>query len=367
MMALTPELPWVVFKPLNKNDSHYRHMFENLTTVRSPKHTSLILAAALTLAACGTADDLSSEPELTVVATTTILGDVVSNIVGDDAGVIVLMPIGADPHDFRASAAQVASINEADLVVANGLLLEEGLEDVLRTAESDGVNLIEVGPLVDPIPFAVDDDDEHHADEDHGDEPHEGEEHGDEGHADEEHDEHGSDDPHVWLDPLRMAEAARLIAGELAEIAPDIDWQARAAEYGQTLREADAEIGRMLAGIPADSRRLVTNHGSLGYFAERYDFTVIGTVVPAGTSLGDPSSEELATLVETMEQQGVRVIFADTSLPTELADAVAAELGESVSVVELYTGSLGEPGSGAESFVGMLEINAERIAGALGG
>jgi zinc/manganese transport system substrate-binding protein len=351
-------------------------MIKNHTTLRRTKKIALGLTLALAVAACGPAADESlTQPEFTVVATTTILGDVVSNIVGDEAEVVVLMPIGADPHDFRASSAQVASINRADLVVANGLSLEEGLEDVLEAAVGDGIRVIEVGPLVDPIPFAMaDHDDEHsedHADEEHadehGDEDHADEEHADEEHAGDEHHDHGSEDPHVWLDPLRMAEAARLIADELAEIAPDTDWAAGATEYANTLQAADARIVEMLSTIPSEARRLVTNHGSLGYFADRYGFSIVGTVVPGGTSIGDPSSEELASLVEVMEREGVRVIFADTSLPTELADAVAAELGEAVSVIELYTGSLGEPGSGAESLVGMLETNADRIADALGG
>ena len=83
--------------------------------------------------------------------TTTILGDIVSNIVGTDAELVVLLPVGADPHDYRASAAQVALLHDADLVVSNGIQLEEGLIDVLEAAEADGVNLLEVGDLLDPL------------------------------------------------------------------------------------------------------------------------------------------------------------------------------------------------------------------------
>lgn len=315
--------------------------FQDVDREHMKRHPALLLAAlvavALLPAACGgTADDGT----LTVVATTTILGDVVKNVVGSDGEVVVLTPVGADPHDFRASATQVAAINRADLVVANGLLLEEGLADVLDAARGDGVRVLEIGPLVDPLPF--------------------GDAAGDI--ADE-----GSRDPHVWLDPIRMAEASRLIANTLAEVAPSIDWSPRTTAYAAELEATDVAIAATLSTIDAGNRRLVTNHDSLGYFADRYDFDIIGVVIPGGSTLGNPSSQELADLVEVIRREGVRVIFGETTQPSVLAEAVAAELGESVTVVSLYTGSLGEPGSGAETLIGMMTTNARRIAEALGG
>lgn len=315
----------------------------------------LLLAGIMT--GCGGGTDSGSGDAVTVVATTTILGDVVGNVVGDEADVIVLMPIGADPHDFQASSAQVAEINSADLVVANGLRLEEGLEDVLAAAAGDGVRILEVGPRLDPIPFAEDGHDNHGEETDH-------DEHGDEEADHDDHDhEAGSADPHVWLDPVRMAEAARLIAAELTDVAPNGDWASRADAYAEELAIVDQEITSRLASV--DSRQLVTSHSALGYFADRYGFEVIGVVIPGGSTLGDPSSEELSSLVETMEHEGVSVIFGETTQPSALADAVAAELGENVTVVSLYTGSLDEPGTEASTLVGMLRTNAERIATAL--
>jgi zinc/manganese transport system substrate-binding protein len=111
---------------------------------------------------------------------------------------------------------------------------------------------------------------------------------------------------------------------------------------------------------------MVTNHEAFGYFAARYGFEVIGVVIPGGSTLAEPSSAELAALVEIMESESVRVIFAETSQPTALAEAVAAELGGDVDVVELFTESLGPPGSGAETLSKMLLTNAERISAALG-
>lgn len=281
---------------------------------------------------------LSSNPNpdaLRVVATTTVLGDIASTIVGQDAVVETLMPPGADPHDFQPSSQQVALINRADLVIVNGLGLEEGLSDVIEGAEADGVNVLEIGPLIDPLPFG-------------------------EGGPDE-----LGDDPHFWNDPDRGATAAEVIAGALSQVDSSIDWTSRAAEYAGELRDLGLEIEGMLAGIPEANRKLVTNHDSLGYFANRYGFEIVGVVIPGGSTLAEPSSSELAALVEVMEQENVRVIFAETISPTVLADAVAAEIGGDVQVVELFTDSLGPPGSGAETLLSMLRLDAERIAGAL--
>ena len=309
----------------------------------------LVLSAvvALVLTACGSERDTGDDGD-TVVATTTILGDLAANLVGDDGVVEVIMPVGADPHDFQASSAQVAAISRADLVVANGLGLEEGLEDVLDAAVADGVTVLQVAPLLDPIPFSVEHDEE-------------GEIHDEEG---ESHD-HEGDDPHVWLDPLRMGDAARFVARELQAIDATADWMARADAYSAELAALDADVVQMLSPIPPERRRLVTNHGALGYFADRYDFVIVDTVIPAASALADPSSEELAELIAVMETEQLNVIFADTTMSSELAEAMAAELGEAVEVVLLYTGSLDEPGSGADTLIGMLRANAERIAVAL--
>jgi zinc/manganese transport system substrate-binding protein len=301
---------------------------------RGARSGAVLLAIAVLTAACASEGD---EGRLSIVVTTTPLGDVVRNVVGDDGGVTVLLPIGADPHIFQPSSQQVAMLQEADLVVANGLGLEEGMADILERAEADGANVLQVAPLLDPIPFA-----EHSAGES------------------------GADlDPHVWMDPIRMGDAARLIAAELAGIDPTVDWAGRAEVHAADLAAADAEIAAILAAVPEAQRQLVTNHDAFGYFAARYDFDVIGVVIPGGSTVAEPSSAELAELVEVIQREGVPAIFAETTEPTALAEAVADEVGSQVEVVELYSGSLGEPGSGADTLTGMLTGNARLIADAL--
>lgn len=295
----------------------------------------LLLLVALMVGACG--DGNTDAAGVRVVATTTILGDVARNVVGEDGSVEVLLPVGADPHDYQASARQVAAIQEADLVIANGLGLEEGLADVLESAAADGANLLTVAPLLDPLPFGNETAD----------------------------DAESGDDPHVWLDPLRMADATRIIAEELTKVDDNVDWTARGDAYADELVTADAATRTILEVVPPQDRKLVTNHDALGYFASRYGFEVVGVVIPGGSTLAEPSSAELTELVSAVEREQVRAIFAETTNPEVLADAVAAEAGGGVIVVELFTGSLGVAGSGAGTLIEMLETNAERIAQAL--
>jgi zinc/manganese transport system substrate-binding protein len=289
-----------------------------------------LVMAAFFLAACSGAD--TSSDRRSVVVTTTILGDVAANVVGDDADVEVLIPIGASPHEFVPSSQQVATIYEADLVVANGLGLEEGLTDVLEAAAADGINVLEIAPHLDPLPLAD------------GDEL----------------------DPHVWMDPLRMQTAAAEIAGAMFLIDGDDAWQSRAEDYAAALQTAHEQIETMLSTVPSAQRKLVTNHDSLGYLADRYGFEIVGTVIPGGSSLGAPSSAALAELVALIEREQVPAIFAETTEPQALAEAVAAEAGSGVVVVELLTGSLAPKGRPGDTLIGMLLIDAERIAGALG-
>ena len=307
----------------------------------------LALLAAGTLALGLTA--CSSTPTVTgpvdVVATTTVLGDVTEQIVTCGGGdVTVLMPIGTDPHEFTPSSEQVAQLVRANLVVANGLGLEEGLAQALESAESDGARVLTIADKVDPIEFGGHDD---HAEGD--------------GH------DHGSQDPHFWMDMNRMADAAQIIGDELADTTGDAAYAECGTQVADDIRAAETEVRTLLEGVPADRRILVTDHDALGYLADAYGYEVVGTVIPGGSTLGQPSSADLADLVATMRAEGVTTIFSGVGNPAAVADAVAAELGDDVQVVSLYEGSVGEPGSGAETYIGMMKANASAIASALQG
>jgi zinc/manganese transport system substrate-binding protein len=291
---------------------------------------ALILLVSGLLAACG--EETGEDNRPLVVATTTILGDIAVNLVGDDARLEVLMPRGADPHDYEPSSRQVALLAEADLVVVNGLGLEEGLGDVIDGILGDGVRVLEVAGMLDPLPFAGGDQDF---------------------------------DPHFWFDPLRVAEAGRLIAGVLAEIDSSVDWSERADRYAVEITSANERIAAILAAVPDERRLLVTNHDALGYFADRYGFEIAGVVIPGGSTLGEPGSQELAELVALIDSLGIPAIFADTTDPSAIATAIASEAAHPVAVVTLDTGSLGDPGGPAGTLITMLEENARLIAEAL--
>ncbi len=311
-----------------------------LTTSRNTNGSVRILligvVVALFAASCGGSGGQQDDEGLSVVVTTTIWGDVVRAITGDDATVTVLMPIGVDPHDYAASSSQVAMIQVADLVVANGLGLEDRLADVLDAASSDGANVLTLADKVDPIPFGMT-----------------GEHAG------------AGLDPHVWFDPERVAAAAVLIADALVAIDDSVDWHGRASEYTAELMRTDAEVRAELMQVPVGSRKLVTNHDSLGYLADRYGFEVIGTVIPGGATLASPSSADLAALVAVIEREDVPAIFAESTEPMVLAEAVVAESSHVVAVVELLTGSVGDEISGADTLIGLLLTDASRISAAL--
>jgi zinc/manganese transport system substrate-binding protein len=317
------------------------------------------VAVALAVATATTGCDRSgatSAGEVRVVATTTVLGDVVGEVVKCAGGTTrSIMPVGADPHDFSASSADVTAMVKADLVVANGLDLEEGLEDTLASAKKDGARVFEVAPKLDPLPFGDHDGEAGHSPE--------AEPSGEAGHH-----EHGSQDPHVWLDAARMATAARLVATELGRITKDPQTFERCGNAtAEQLTSLDAEIRRTLETVPAERRVLITDHEAFGYFAKAYGYQVAGVVIPGGSTLATPSSAEIAALVGVIREKRVSVVFSNAALSTTLVDTVAKEAGTQVKVVQLFVESLGRPGSGAETYQGMMRTNATRIADALKG
>lgn len=287
-----------------------------------------------------------------IVATTSILRDVTSELVGDGGEVSVLMPPGTDPHTFEASARQLARMQKADLIVANGANLEAHLQAALTEAEDAGVPVFYAIDHVDALTF-----------DGHGDEHDSNAEHASEsGH----NHEKGSVDPHYWLDPTRMADAVGPLSERIAGLTdqPGTTGQ-RAHRYAGELEELDGEIAGMLAGIPDDKRTLITNHEAFNYFAEHYGFTIVGTVIPSLSTGAEPSAQDMQRLAETIEREGVRVVFAENTQPEQLAETLAQEVGADVQVVELYSDALGDEASDARTYPDMLRANAQLISDAL--
>jgi zinc/manganese transport system substrate-binding protein len=314
----------------------------------------------------------------TIVVTTNILGDIVTQTVGDLAEVEVIMPVGSDPHDFAPSAKQAEAMENADLLVTNGAGFEEGMIDIIEQVESSGTTVFEFADHVALLEFDSEHSDkegeEHSHEEEHSHdedtpsstdvtkEAHDEEkEHSEEGH------DHSGDDPHIWTDPSRMVSAVEAFGVELSEL-DGIDAVAAETQvqaYVDELIALDAAMEETLSVVPPERRVLVTNHEVFGYFADRFDFEVVGAVIPSLTTSAEPSTAEVEALVELIEQEQIPAIFGETSGSTKLAEVIAESAGNEVAVVVLYSESLGEPGSDADTYIGMMTTNAALIANAL--
>ena len=336
------------------NDSYYRI---GEIVVKSLRSLFVSLSAILlVLAGCGDDEASVLDSPLTVVVTTNILGDVVERLVGDQLVVETIMPAGADPHLFQASAKQVNQMMSAAVIVANGANFEEGLLDILSTVEGDGVALFEAMSSVQALEFGSDDHDDHDKDDaDHDD------------HDDHAGHNHTGSDPHFFTDPLQMIEVVEGLVGFLTANVDGLDsdlLKSNADGYVAQLQKLHAEVDDLLGEIPSDKRVLVTNHEVFSYFAKRYDFKVVATVIPSSSTLDSASAKGLAELIEVIESYDVPAIFADVASSDVLASTLADEIGD-IKVIDLYSESLGLEGSGAATYLDMIRTNSRLISEAL--
>ena len=280
-----------------------------------------------------------------VVVTTNIVADWVENVGGDHVEVFSIVPAGADPHGFQPGAQDVAKVADADLVLSVGLGLEQSwLRELLENAARDPDAIVELGQVIDPIELAETEAGE--GDRSTG------------GHG------HGIHDPHFWFDPLRVKLVVSDIAARLAALDPGRAdaYRANADAYNARLDALHAWTEEQVGAIPAERRLLVTSHDSLGYFAERYGFEVVGVILSITTEV-EPSAGNLIELSDEIGEYGVPAVFGETTVSERLADALATETG--AVLVRLYSGSLGRAGSGAETYIEMLRTNVGRVTEAL--
>jgi zinc/manganese transport system substrate-binding protein len=286
---------------------------------------ALLMGVAFGGAAAGQ-NDASAGPSagLDIVVTTGVLGAVISDLVGDRAHVNVLMANGVDPHDWSPSARDIEAIYGADLVVTNGLGLEEGLLDALAQAEADGVRVFQAadhitvrrvsGAGASPAPGTSAAGDTH---------------------------EHGPGDPHFWVDPISMIAVVDALAPVIGDLGVDVS--DRQADLVARLTSLDQDVRARLEAIPSDRRTLVTGHESMGYFADRYGLRLVGAVVPGLSSQGEVSARGLAELAQLIRDEAVPVVFTEIGTPRSVADAIAAETG--ARLVELPSHTMPADGS----------------------
>jgi ABC-type Zn uptake system ZnuABC Zn-binding protein ZnuA len=294
-----------------------------------------LLLPLLVLAGCGASGDAGPAgdgPE--VVATTTILADVVREVAGADADVHQLLQPNSDPHDYEPRPDDVRAIAEAAVVFASGEGLDAWVEQVVEQSGGEPV-LVDVGAAV-PIHREA------------------GDEHG--------HGDHDDADPHWWHDPRNVAAAAVAVRDALSRANPDAraDYARNAAAYVRKVRALDADIEACVAGVPAARRKLVTDHDAFGYFADRYGLEVIGTVIPSLTTQAQPSAGDLAELADTVRRERVGTIFSEQSVNARLAEAIARETG-AASDDSLYGDTLGPADSAGATYLAMLRHNADAV------
>jgi zinc/manganese transport system substrate-binding protein len=331
---------------------------------KKPRKKLAAVFALITLASCSNSTETVTEStaettsdsvvaDLPVIAVTySVIGDLVSQLVGDNATVSVVISDGQDPHDFQPSAKDIETINNAALVVSNGLEFEEGLEEVLESIADSGGNIFMVGDHI--TVRKIGDGDEHG--EDHGDD-HKDDEYGDD-HKDDDHgDKHTGGDPHLWLSPATMIEMLPALTTALSQ-ATGADLSAEATALTTKLQDLDGEVESIINGL--DECNLVSGHDEMGYFADRYGCEVIGVIIPSFTTTSEATAGELAELKKQVEQNKVPAIFTGLGVSPDTATQLAKELG--IKAVTLSTHYL----DGAANYQEFILKLTNQIAEALG-
>ena len=294
-----------------------------------------------------------------ILATTSIWADITSEVLCGEA-VPSLIPIGSDPHTWEPSMATRTEVDSSRAIVANGLNLESGLYDILDEAEANGIGVVELTNVVELLPTLADHDEEH--DDEHDDEHDEehDEEHSDEMH---EHSESGLD-PHIWLDPRRVIDTIPAIVDVAVEAGFDRNEIEPCADaYVDSLHELDDEIDALFESLLDSERTIVTNHDSLGYFANRYNLTVIGTVLPGADTSSEANAADLAALSDLINDAGVTTIFTDAESSDVDSRALAERLN--IDIVQLLTASLTSGTESGRSYLDLMRTNANTIHSAL--
>jgi zinc/manganese transport system substrate-binding protein/manganese/iron transport system substrate-binding protein len=296
----------------------------------------VLLAAAAALGGCAPSTSTPPDPSapIRVVTTSTVLGDLIRQTGGDRVAVTSLVPPGVDVHTYQATPADLQALAEADLVVMNGLGLDDWLGDMIETVSGGPQSRVPIVRLAeDSLDFELLP----------GEEP-------------------DTRNPHLWMDVNYAIEYVDRIEIALVAIAP-----AKAADIGRSsdayraaITELDGWVREQISTIPVENRKIVTFHDALPYFARAYGLTIVGVAVEAPGQ--DPSAGEIAALIDAIRASGVKAIFSEDQFPTALIDQIAGETGATV-VADLYDDSLGDPP--VTSYEAVIRWDVEKLVEAL--
>lgn len=289
----------------------------------------LLIVLALMVSACGGQPASDSGQSAPVVLTSTpLLADVTRNIAGDRVKVDSLLPLGADPHAYQPTPQDAARVSDSNLIIVNGAGYEQFLNPLLENARGK-TTVLEASTGVPP------------------------------------REEAGAVDPHMWLDPENVIVYVQNIRDALTRLDPagaDV-YTSNADRYIAQLKDLDAYIQEQVGQIPSERRMLVTNHEALGYFADKYGFKVVGTVIRSFSSDASPSARQLAGLIDQVRSSGAPAIFLDASDSDTFAKQIADETGVKV-VTDLHLESLTD-GAPAATYIDMMKHNVTEIVSAL--
>ena len=284
------------------------------------------------MAACQASSAVTTQPsnetlekgEINVLAVESFLADIAQNVAGERLEVETLVPPGVDPHTFQPTPRDVTKIANSQVLIANGAGLEEWLQEIIDNAGGER-SVIEAAQGLSGNPARP-------------------------------------DDPHFWLDPNHVVNYAQQIQEGFIVVDPqgEAEYNQNTADYVLKLKELDAWIADQVEQIPPERRLLVTNHESFGYFADRYGFTIIGTVIPSASTGASPSAQQLVQLVESIKGTNTPAIFLESGTNPELAEQVAREAGVEV-IVDLLTHSIVPP----DGYIEMMQYNTLAIVEAL--
>jgi manganese/iron transport system substrate-binding protein len=306
-------------------------------TWRGKGAQTIALLLGICLVSCGqsSGDRSVTNDKPVVVSTSTILTDLTAQIGQDEIQLTGILKPGNDPHVYEPVPADSAALEKADLIVYNGYNLEPGLIKLMNAAGTRAEKLA-VGEVVKPLQL----------------------------------EKEGSKvpDPHVWGDAKNVIQMVGAIRDALIELSPeDRDrFTQNADQLIAELQKLDQWVVQQTQTIPADQRRLVTTHDAFQYYAQAYSLQVIGTLIGISTE-EQPSAQTVQKLVESIKAAKVPAIFAETTINATLIRTVAQEAGVKLAPQQLYSDSIGAPGSGGDSYIKMMQSNTTTIVKALGG
>ncbi len=270
-----------------------------------------------------------------VVTTSTIITDWTKQVGGDEIELTGILKPGTDPHVYEPVPADTIALEQANLILYNGYNLEAALIKLIKSAGVK-VKSFAVGEVVSPLDF--------------------------------EYEGKKEPDPHVWGDAKNAIAMVNAIRDQLIELSPEDkeEFTKNAAQLTAELKKLDAWIIQQIQTIPKKHRYLVTTHDAFQYYATAYGIPVAGTLIGMSTE-EQPSAQTVKGLADAIKKIGVPAIFAETTINPALINTVAQEAGVKLAPQELYSDSLGVPGSEADTYIKMLITNTHTVVEGLGG